>query len=182
MRIQKRALVLFVTIVSTMLLLAAGLFAQDKDGWVVTGAGTRVKTVVFVDVNVYRISHSMKQVPAAKTKRAVIDADVDKRFTWTMLRDVDHEKVSQTLKDAFAMNGYTDAGKIGRFLGAFSAELKENARVTITYDAAKKATTVSVGGGGSATVEGVDFMKGVWSIWFGKIDQPSLGDALIGKL
>jgi hypothetical protein len=28
----------------------------------------------------------------------------------------------------------------------------------------------------------VELMKAVWSIWFGKIDQPKLGDELIGKL
>ena len=28
----------------------------------------------------------------------------------------------------------------------------------------------------------VDFMQAVWSIWFGKIDQPKLGDQLISKL
>jgi hypothetical protein len=32
------------------------------------------------------------------------------------------------------------------------------------------------------TVDGVDFMKAVWSIWLGKIDQPKLGDQLISQL
>jgi len=42
--------------------------------------------------------------------------------------------------------------------------------------------TVTVQGGGTATIPGVDFMKAVWSIWFGKIDQPALGDALIRNI
>jgi hypothetical protein len=67
-------------------------------------------------------------------------------------------------------------------MSAFSGELKEGAKVNIVYDADKKSTTVSVGGGGSATVAGVDFMKAVWSIWLGKIDQPKMGDQLISKL
>ena len=81
------------------------------------------------------------------------------------------------------MNGVSDAGRIGQFLGAFTGDLKEGQFVTITYDPGAKATTIHVlGGGGSATIPGADFMKATWSIWFGKIDQPSLGDALISKL
>lgn len=181
MHLTRRQVPLFLVVLSAMFLFATSLFAEEGE-WKHTGTGTRVKTVVFVDVNVYKISHFMKQVPEGKTKKAVIDADVDKKFQWTMLRDVDHEKVVATLKDAFAMNGFTDSGKINKFVGAFSAELKEHAKVTIVYDAAKKATTVTVAGGGSSTVEGVDFMKAVWSIWLGKIDQPKLGDALVSKL
>lgn len=37
-------------------------------------------------------------------------------------------------------------------------------------------------GMGSATIGGVDFMKAVWSLWFGKIDQPRLGDDLMSKM
>jgi hypothetical protein len=42
--------------------------------------------------------------------------------------------------------------------------------------------TLWVKDGTSATVAGQDFMKAVWSIWFGKIDQPSMGDQLISLL
>jgi hypothetical protein len=179
MHLTRRQVPLFLVILSAMFLFAGSAFAED---WKLTGEGTRVKTVVFVDVNVYKIAHFMKELPQGKSKKAVIEADVDKKFQWTMLRDVDHEKVVTTLKDAFAMNGYTDSGKISKFVGAFSAELKEKSKVSIVYDAAKKATTVTVAGGGTATVEGADFMKAVWSIWLGKIDQPKLGDALVSKL
>jgi hypothetical protein len=54
--------------------------------------------------------------------------------------------------------------------------------VTITYNSATKQTTFWEQGGGTQVVDGLDFMKATWSIWFGKIDQPSLGDALISKL
>jgi len=74
-----------------------------------------------------------------------------------------------------------DAGKIGQFVGAFKSELKEKSNVTIVYDSDKKETSVTTPSG-SATLGGVDFMKAVWSIWFGKIDQPNLGDQLISKI
>ena len=140
-----------------------------------------MKRVAIIDVNVYSISHYMKQLPASRSKQAVIDMDTGKKFVWTMKRDVDQEKIQNALKDAFAMNGYTDGGKIAQFTGAFKGELKEKSSVSIVYDADKKETSVSTGRG-SASVGGVEFMKAVWSIWFGKIDQPALGDQLISKL
>lgn len=169
---------LVLAVLAAILLMVTGVFADD---WTLTGSGVRVKTVVMVDVNVYAISHYMKELPPTKSKQAVIDMDTGKKFVWTMKRDVDQEKIQNALKEAFAMNGYSDSGKIGQFIGAFAADLKEKAQVTIIYDADKKETSVSTGSG-KATVGGVDFMKAVWSIWFAKIDQPKLGDQLISKL
>jgi hypothetical protein len=162
--------------------LLAVVSSSLADEWKLTGAGVRVKTVAVVDVNVYAISHFMKELPKTKSKQAVIAADVDKKFVWKMKRDVEHDKITGALKDAFAMNGYGDAGKIAKFISAFRSELKENNGVTIAYDASKKTTTVKVDGQGTAAVEGVDFMKAVWSVWLGKIDQPKLGDQLIAKI
>jgi hypothetical protein len=165
------------------LLTSVSALALDKgaDGYYRTGSAIRVKTVVMVDIKVYSITHYMKELPSSKSKKAVIDADVGKKFVWTMIRDVDKEKIVDALKEAFAKNGYSDQGKIGKFNGAFG-DLKEKARVTITYDEGSKNTTVTVQGGGSATINGVDFMKAVWSIWFGNIDQKSLGDQLISAI
>lgn len=166
--------------VAAILFAVTSLWAEGD--YILTGSGIRVKSVAFIDVNVYAISHSMKQLPPTKSKRAVIDMDTGKKFVWTMKRDVDHEKIVNALKEAYAMNGYSDSAKIGQFIGAFKSELKEKSSVSIVYDADKKATTVTVSGGGSATVPGVDFMKATWSIWLGKIDQPKLGDELIAKI
>jgi hypothetical protein len=151
------------------------------DGFYLTGSGIRVKTIVLVDVKVYQIAHYMKQLPPTKSKRAVIDADVDKRFVWRMLRDLSADKVRDTLKEAYGKNGYGDQAKIAQLLNTFNTEVKEGDRVTIAYNAEQKATTLSVGGR-STTVPGIDFMKATWSIWFGTFDQPKLSDALIEKI
>ena len=168
-------------------LVALGLFAvpvsaleRDRDGYFHTGDGIRYKKVAFVNVKVYAIGHYMKDLPTQKSKQAVIDADVDKRFSWKMLRSVEADKIRNALREAYAKNGYSDAGKINPFVDALAKELKQGDTVTIKYDAAKKETTIT-SPAGSATVPGDDFMKATWSIWFGKIDQKDLGDSLLNR-
>lgn len=153
-----------------------------KDGWYNTGKGIRQKSIAMFTADVYEIQHVMKELPPAKSKAAVIAMDTDKKLTWIMLRDVGHEKMQDALRNGYAMNGFTDKAKIEAFAAAFDKEAKEGSRVAISYDSAKKATTIKVEGGGTATIEGVDFMRATWSIWFGKIDQDDLGDKLISAL
>lgn len=172
---RARALALLLVFLVPAVLLADG-------EWKETGSAVRKKKIGFISVSVYEITHSMKELPKTKSKQAVIDAEVDKKLVWTMKRDVENEKIQNALKEAFELNGYKDAKKIEAFCAAFKAELKEDSKVTIAYDAAKKETTVTVeSGSGSAKVEGVEFMKAVWSLWFGKIDQETLGDDLLAK-
>jgi hypothetical protein len=179
MRLVRSKLVVFMALVAAMLL---GVTSGLADDWKHTGTGVRVKTVVVVDVDVYEISHYMKELPASKSKRAVIDAETSKKIVLKMLRDVDKEKMIQALRDAYALNGYTDKAKIDQAMGVVTGELKEKTLVTIQYDAEKQTTSVRVAGGGSASIPGIDFMKATWSIWFAKIDQPKLGDKLISKI
>jgi hypothetical protein len=160
-------------------------WALDRggDGYFHTGSGTRVKHIpIYGNVDVYAIGHAMKELPPAKTKQAVIDMDTSKYFAWTMLRDVGEEKIQNALREAYQLNGYGDTAKINQALSVFNKELTEKTTVRISYDSAAKTTTFSVGGGSSTTVASIEFMKATWSIWFGKIDQPALGDQLISKL
>ncbi len=154
----------------------------DKDGWFHTGSGVREKSVAFVHVKAYTIDHWVKKLPDKKSKQAVIDLDADKRVAFTMLRDVGEGKIKGMFRDAFEDNGYNNKAKIDAFVGAFTKELTKGTRTTIVYDSTAKTTTVTMQGGGTATVQGTDFMRATWSVWFGKTDQPALGDALIAKL
>ena len=175
----------FMTMMLTLLTMVSSAWAlePDKNGYFHTGDSVRVKKIAFVNIKVYAIRHDMKQLPPQKSKQAVIDMDVDKKFVWQMLRDVPCEKIQNALKEAFEMNGYKDAAKIGQFVGACSSEeLKEKSTVQISYSAEKKATTIWFQNGSSATIAGADFMKAGWSIWFGKIDPASIGDELISKI
>jgi hypothetical protein len=171
---------LFLVLFAILVTFASSAFAE---GMIHTGDAVRVKSVGPFTAKVYAIRHDMKDKPETKSKQAVIDIDTDKKFTWKMLRDVDSVKIQKAMKDAFAMNGFSDAGRISQFVGAFNKEeVKENSLVVISYSAANKAVTIWVQNAGAATIAGQDFMKAVWSIWLGKIDQPSMGDQLISKL
>ncbi len=168
-------------------LVALGLFTlpasaleRDHDGYFHTGDAIRYKKIAFINIKVYSIDHYMKDLPPQKSKQAVIDADVDKRISWKMLRSVGAEKIRDALREAYAKNGYGDAAKIDPFVDSITKELKEGDNVTIKYDAAHKTTTIT-SPAGSATVPGEDFMKATWSIWFGKIDQKGLGDSLLDR-
>jgi hypothetical protein len=184
MHLTRKTLAFGLTLIVALLAVLTSAWALDpgKDGFYYTGDGVRVKTVAFINVKVYSIAHAMKELPPTKSKQAVIDIDTDKRITWKMLRDVDAEKIQNAIREGFQMNGYSDAGKIASFVGAFKNDLKEGNYVYIKYDSASKTTSVNVQGGGSASINSVEFMKGVWSLWFGKIDQPSLGDQLISRI
>lgn len=160
----------------------ASALEPDKDGWFHTGEGVRTKSIVFVTIKAYAIGHWVKVRPAQKSKRAVIELEADKRLVFRMLRDVPANKIKSMFRDSFALNGYGDKAKIEAFLAVYTAELKEGARTTISYEASKRATTITAQGGRTATIVGSDFMRATWSVWFGKSEQPELGDALISKL
>ena len=166
--------------VAALALFALPAAAADRgnDGMFKTGDGIRYKKIAFINIKVYAIDHEMKDLPTQKSKQAVIDANVDKKFHWKMLRTVEAEKIKNALREAYAKNGYSDAAKINPFVDSIAKELKEGDSVTIRYDAAAKATTIT-SPAGSATIAGEDFMKATWSIWFGKIDQKELGDQLL---
>jgi hypothetical protein len=155
--------------------------AAEEAPMIHTGSGVRVKNIAFISVKVYSISHHMK-CKVEKSRQAVIDANCDKRFALGMLRDVDKERIQGAFRDAFKLNGVSDQANIDKFVGAVSGDLKEKNGISISYNADKKATTIWAKGGGTVTIVGEGFMKAVWSIWFGKSEQPALGDALIANL
>jgi len=100
----------------------------------------------------------MKALPAVKTKRGVIDADVDKRFSWRLHRDLSCATLKAALRDGFRRNAYTTSATITTFVNACSGPtLKARSTVVIRYVAATKTTTLSVSGMGTTSVVGVDF-------------------------
>jgi hypothetical protein len=181
MRIDRRTALGFV-LVATLLPGAAFALERDERGWYTTGNGVRKKKVGPFSAEVYSITHFMRELPPSRSKAAVIAAETDKAFVWQTLRDLDASQITNALRDAYAMNGYGDRPKIDAFLAAFTKKEPKGTKVQITYAAGPKTTTLKVSNDGTATIPGSDFMRATWSIWFGKIDQPSLGDDLIKNI
>lgn len=160
----------------------AAAIEREASGYYLTGKAVRQKKLGPFHVDVYAISHFMRDLPPVRSKQAVIAMDTDKAFTWRLLRSLEAKQIRDALSEAYAMNGYTDTAKIGLFLNAFTGPLPEGTTVQIRYSSTAKTTTLSVAGGGNATVPGIDFMQGTWRIWFAKIDQSDLGDELIRRI
>ncbi|MBK6607228.1 MAG: chalcone isomerase family protein [Leptospiraceae bacterium] len=163
----------------SLLVLGMEVSAQAAN-FTTTGSGIRVKKIAFVSVNVYAITHQMKDVPANRTAAEFINAETDKKFILKMKRDVDSAKIVSAINDAYALNGYSNKANQDSFSSVLTGDLKENDTITISYNATSKSVTCNYAGK-TSTVAGSDFMKATWSIWFGKIDQPALTTALVGK-
>ena len=160
----------------------ASAIAREANGYYLTGTGVRQKEVALFSVDVYVISHYMRDLPQTKSKVAVITADVDKMFALRMLRELSAAQIQGALRDSYAENGYDNRAKIDAFVAAVGQPLRKGATITIRYDAASKTTTASAKGNPPISIPGVDFMMATWSIWLGRIDQDGLGDALIGRI
>ena len=174
-----KKMIKLIVIAISFLLLGMEVFSQAAN-FTTTGSAIRVKKIAFVSVNVYAITHQMKDIPEARSAAEFINAETDKRFILKMKRDVDSAKIVTAINDAFGLNGYSNKANQDTFSSVLTGDLKENDTITISYNAASKTTTCNYSGK-TSTVAGSDFMKATWSIWFGKIDEPSLTTALVGK-
>ena len=98
---------------SALLATDAHAFERPRTGWYVTGSTPRSVTPAPASAakppKDYTITHEMKALPAAKTRRGVIDADVDKRFTLHAHRDIScaAERSPQILRAFERISGRT---------------------------------------------------------------------------
>jgi hypothetical protein len=187
---MKRARLLFAMVLGLFVTFAVLAPSASADGWITTGSSLRVKSIGPFTAKVYTITHMMKDKPKEVSKKGMIEAETDKQFLLFFQRDVDAEKIKNAFRESFKLNGYGDGGKIDQFLGAigkgdvveYDSKKKGPPSISISYNQASQTTTINVPDHGKASVQGADFMKAVWSIWFGKIDQPSMGDQLMASL
>jgi len=161
------------------LFVCTALHAEDV--WVKTGEGVRVKNIAFINVNVYYIVHQVKGKMPAKDPSAIINADQDKLFSLSMMRDIDSQKIVNAIVEAYHKNGYSNDANALALFSVVTGDLKQNDNITLVYSAASK-TVSCYFKGKAASVGGVDFMKATWSIWFGNIDQPYLTQALMSQM
>jgi hypothetical protein len=63
-----------------------------------------------------------------------------------------------------------------------SSDVADGPRGDITRPTAQWWARLVVDGGASSAVDGVQFMRAIWSLWFGKSSPLGLGDELLGDL
>jgi hypothetical protein len=177
-------LVLLLTATVAVVAMSSDAWAAQRgaDGYYRTGSAIQTANHWPFTMDVFAIRHDVKQLPAVRTRQAMIDLDVDKRFSMKMLRELDADKLRGGLRDGYHRNAYTDDAVIGRFLSALTGALANGRAMWIVYDAGAKQTRLVVEGGATTSVDGITFMKATWSIWFGKSKPSDIGDALIKDL
>jgi hypothetical protein len=155
---------------------------RAADGYYRTGSAVQTANHWPFTIELFTIWHDTMQLPPANTRRAIIDLDADKRFTLQMMRDLDADKLRTGLREAFHRNGYADDATIDRFLAPLSGTLANGKLMWIYYDATEKRTRLLVDANALSSIEGFDFMRATWSIWFGNSKPSDIGDALIKDL
>lgn len=182
-----------IAVANTCLLVFVVLFAgfqqecaaeleKTEDGLYVTGTAVRTKRVLFVDVEVYRAVHSMKEIPDARTKEGVVEAGVDKRMTIKMLRNVDLHRIIDGIKEGYRRNGWKDMKKVKKLFSILTGHLSAGETFWVEYDPESETTTAISEDGKRSSVEGREFMIATWSAWFYKIDSPGFSKRLIKNL
>ena len=175
-------IVLGAAAVALMVPSTARALERNKAGWYHTGDAVITKNMLVFDVDVLAVGHDMKCLPEHRSATDVVEAGCDKRFTWRMLRDVDRETIRESLAKAYRDVDYGDGAKVRRAISAFTSDLKEGGRVTITYDAAKQVTTFQPQSGSRVDVPGEPFMHATWRTLFANADARKIGTALMSKL
>jgi hypothetical protein len=162
----------------SLLLLCGAAHAQELTK---TGEGIRQKSVAFLTFDVYKVAHYVATIPAAEdVKAALIASTGDKKFELEFLRDVEADKIKDSLTGAYENCDYKNKEKIKEMLGVFKSDFKKGDKVTIAYSAGK---TTFTSGESTLVAEGDEIMQATWCIWLGKgiTDQKKLKDELVKK-
>jgi hypothetical protein len=155
---------------------------KTEDGQYITGTAVRTKRVLFVDVEVYRAIHSIKELPASPTKQGVVEADSDKRMAITMLRNVDLHRIIEGIEEGYRRNNWKEMKKVKQLFSILTGHLSAGDTFWVEYDAEAETTTAIEKNGRRSSVEGRDFMIATWSAWFYKIDSPGFSNRLVKDL
>ena len=123
-----------------------------------------------------------------KNEVEVIISDQTKRVVMhfiLMLLEVDGKKLQETWIEGFKKNAPGAQTRlkdeIARFLGFFTGSVKNGDAIVITYIPGK-GTEVKIKNEVKGVIEGADFMRALFAIWFGKHPPTeSLKEGLLGK-
>lgn len=158
------------------------------------GAGLRYKKVALFKADVY-VGELLVDAPEkfTKTEAGALGSFANQKaaaIRMSFLRDVEGEKVSSSFKDGLEENKIpVDSPNVKAFLEAVKSggESKKGSTLVVIGEklpSGKEAVSWENGSGKLTTITGdAGFMKTIFSIWFGKIDDSgleSLRDEMLG--
>lgn len=188
-----RAILQSVTLIGALALLPAAAHAASRAGvslpdtqevggktLVLNGLGIRQATVLNFNVYVAGLYLEKKTGDA----KAIIDSDAPKQILMHFIRDVSADDIREAYDEGFEKNA---GGKLGAIearvkkLNGWMADMKKGDRMSITY-VPGKGTTVNIRGKDQGTIEGADFAKVMFAIFFGSEPPNSdLKEGMLGK-
>lgn len=157
------------------------------------GAGLRYKKVALFKADVY-VGELFVNAPEkfVKTREGALDSLKSQKaaaIRMTFLRDVTGEKVSGSFKDGLEENKVEISGDVKAFLEAVKngGESKKGSTLVLLGEflpGSKEAVSWENGAGNVTTISGGDgFLRSIFSIWLGEIDDSgleSLRDEMLG--
>ena len=145
-----------------------------------TGAGVRIKKVVFVNIKAYVLaSYLQDSTGLAANPMAVIDRNPVKALRLTFLRDISGSRMQDAFKDSLAENGYKpDDSTYGPILKQIAEDVKEKSTLDIVELPFKGDEDVLVFQypDRKVTTKGKGIASAFWKIWFGKPADGELQD------
>jgi hypothetical protein len=179
---QLAGLGLVLALASTVPTAHADTEQASPTGYYVTGQTKRTGP----DGVNYVVLHEMK-ARTAKDPVSAKNADVSKRFLITLLSEVPCAKLNETFRLGLARNnqmgGAASQARFATLAAACpSGSVKARAQVVLAYQAETKRTTLWVEGKGTATLQGVDNMRALWSIWLGAVENEKTDTNLVSKM
>jgi hypothetical protein len=144
------------------------------------GVGMRKKLVV----NVYCGALYMRQ-PAQDPQQVITDEQPKRVLLHVVYKQVEPHQWVEGWQEGFKKNTPNPdealKAKIDQFMQCFTEPVKKGQEVQVTY-VPDKGTEVMVNSQVKATIMGGDFMKALWSVWFGKEPaSESLMKGMLGK-
>ena len=136
---------------------------------VVTGVALREKT--FLKVDVYTIvSYVKKGASLGENKAAgLLNLEEPKMLQMDLTRGFSNEKLKKAFSEVIEEN-YDDLSAfqsdMDTFLGYFTADAEEGDKLIFGYCPAEGLTT-SLNGTELGVITNVEFMKALWTVWFG---------------
>ena len=145
--------------------------------------GAGIRKALFIKVKVY-VGALYLETPSTDPD-AIVSAEQVKSVHMSFVRDVSKEKIMNAFKEGFEKNTPDKAAALSPKLDKISqaiSDLKSGSELVVTY-VPGKGTTVSLTGGGSATIDGKDFGDAIFRNWFGKepADADLKAQMLAGK-